>query len=149
MPRLARGLVALLLPIIACQETTGTVAPPAYPRAPAARSTESRWVVLPPIEDDFSDGPDYGADVIAALRPDFLRCYDAVLNDRHQTGSIRITAKIAPNGDVTSAAPTSREGLSDQVVACLLAVVMRARFAPPAGGVATVTIPLTFEGARP
>lgn len=58
-------------------------------------------------------------------------------------GSIRVTAKIGPQGEVLSVSPTGA-GLSAKVVACVADRVGRAQFSPPEGGGATIVIPVTF-----
>jgi hypothetical protein len=74
----------------------------------------------------------------------FRRCYNKGLQeDPNMKGSVRITAKIGPNGEVLSASP-SGSGLSGSVVSCVAARVSSAQFAPPEGGGATVVIPVTF-----
>jgi hypothetical protein len=74
----------------------------------------------------------------------FRRCYNKGLQeDPNMKGSVRITAKIGPNGEVLSAVP-SGSGLSGTVVGCVAARVSSAQFSPPEGGGATVVIPVTF-----
>ena len=82
--------------------------------------------------------------VVAGMAAGFRRCYNAGLaEDRNMKGSVRVTAKIDATGGVVSASPTG-SGLSARVVACVVANVLAARFAPPEGGGATVVIPVTF-----
>jgi outer membrane biosynthesis protein TonB len=59
-------------------------------------------------------------------------------------GSVRVTAKIGPNGEVLSATPSGGGGLSGTVISCVVARVQSAQFSPPEGGGATVVIPVTF-----
>jgi hypothetical protein len=59
-------------------------------------------------------------------------------------GSVRVTARIGPNGEVLSASASGGGGLSGSVVSCVQARVASAQFAPPEGGGATVVIPVTF-----
>jgi len=59
-------------------------------------------------------------------------------------GSVKITAKIGPNGEVLSASPGGANGLSGEVVSCVVARVQSAQFSPPEGGGATVVIPVSF-----
>jgi hypothetical protein len=83
--------------------------------------------------------------VVAGMGAGFRRCYNRGLaDDPNMKGSVRVTAKIGPNGEVLSATPSGGGGLSGTVVACVVARVQSAQFAPPEGGGATVVIPVTF-----
>ena len=83
--------------------------------------------------------------VIAGMAAGFRRCYNRGLVDSpDMTGSVRITAKIGPSGEVLSASPSGGGGLSGEVVSCVAARVTSAQFAPPEGGGATIVIPVTF-----
>jgi hypothetical protein len=82
--------------------------------------------------------------VVAGMAAGFRRCYNKGLaEDPNMKGSVRITAKIGPNGEVLSVSP-SGSGLSGTVVSCVAARVSSAQFAPPEGGGATIVIPVTF-----
>lgn len=88
---------------------------------------------------------DKASQVVTGMGAGFRRCYNLGLaEDAHMTGSIRVTAKIGPGGEVVSAMPTGGSGLSEAVIACVVARVSTARFAVPEGGGATVVIPVTF-----
>ena len=88
--------------------------------------------------------------VVASLRPEFVRCYQAGLNaDRLMQGCVVIKARISPTGEVMSNDTIRREGLSPEVDACVANVVSRARFAPPGGNGSTLHIPITFVVAEP
>jgi hypothetical protein len=83
--------------------------------------------------------------VVAGMAAGFRRCYNKGLaEDPTMKGSIRITAKIGPNGEVLSASPSGGGGLSGTVVSCVAARVASAQFAPPEGGGATIVIPVSF-----
>jgi hypothetical protein len=83
--------------------------------------------------------------VIAGLRPRFRQCYQTGLNsDPSMAGKVVIQAKVAPNGEVSSADVTSNSGLSQQVASCIAGVVKRAQFNAPGGGGSTLSIPVTF-----
>jgi hypothetical protein len=83
--------------------------------------------------------------VVAGMAAGFRRCYNKGLQeDPNMKGSVRITAKIGPNGEVLSASPSGGGGLSGSVVSCVAARVSSAQFSPPEGGGATVVIPVTF-----
>lgn len=82
--------------------------------------------------------------VVAAMAAAFRRCYNAGLQaDPEMKGSVRVTAKIAADGSVSSTASTAST-LSEKVAACVVARVAIAQFNPPDGGSATVVIPVTF-----
>ena len=82
--------------------------------------------------------------VVAGMAAGFRRCYNKGLQeDPNMKGSVRITARIGPNGEVLSVSP-SGSGLSGTVVSCVAARVSSAQFAPPQGGGATIVIPVTF-----
>jgi hypothetical protein len=59
-------------------------------------------------------------------------------------GKVVITAKVGPNGEVSSADVTSNSGLSPGVASCIAGVVKRAQFNAPGGGGSTLNIPVTF-----
>lgn len=83
--------------------------------------------------------------VVAGMSAGFRRCYNRGLQeDPTMKGSVRVTAKIGPNGEVLSATPSGGGGLSGTVIGCVVARVQSAQFAPPEGGGATVVIPVTF-----
>jgi hypothetical protein len=82
--------------------------------------------------------------VVARMSAGFHRCYQKGLQeDPNMKGSVRITARIGPNGEVLSASP-SGSGLSSTVIACIVARVQSAQFDPPQGGGATMAIPVTL-----
>jgi hypothetical protein len=83
--------------------------------------------------------------VVAGMGAGFRRCYNRGLaEDPAMKGSVRVTARIGPNGEVQSATPSGGGGLSGTVIACVVQRVQSAQFAPPEGGGATVVIPVTF-----
>ena len=84
------------------------------------------------------------ASVVAGMAAGFRRCYKKGLEEDHDMkGSVRITAKIGPSGEVVGVSPAG-SGLSGTVVSCVAARVSSAQFAPPEGGGATIVIPVTF-----
>lgn len=83
--------------------------------------------------------------VVAGMAAGFRRCYNNGLKeDPNMKGSVRITARIGPNGEVLSASASGGGGLSGSVIGCVQARVASAQFSPPEGGGATVVIPVTF-----
>jgi hypothetical protein len=83
--------------------------------------------------------------VVAGMAAGFRRCYNNGLKeDPNMKGSVRVTARIGPNGEVLSASASGGGGLSGTVVGCVQARVASAQFAAPEGGGATIVIPVTF-----
>lgn len=83
--------------------------------------------------------------VIAGLRPRFKQCYQVGLNsDPNMSGKVVVSAKVGPNGEVSSADIASNSGLSPSVASCIAGVVKRAQFNAPGGGGSTLQIPVTF-----
>ena len=60
------------------------------------------------------------------------------------SGQVLISAKVGPNGEVSSAEIASITGLSPAGGQCIANVVRRATFNAPGGGGSTVQIPVTF-----
>lgn len=121
---------------------------------PVRRRSQALWERLTVLEaaKRESDAASTGAgnvanasDVVAGMGQGFRRCYNLGLTaDADMKGSVRVTAKIGPSGEVVSAVPSGGGGLSASVISCVVARVSSARFAPPNGGGATVVIPVTF-----
>jgi hypothetical protein len=83
--------------------------------------------------------------VVAGMKAGFRACYNRGLaSNPDLQGSVKITAKIGPNGEVVSATPSGGAGLGDEVVSCLVRRVQSANFNPPEGGGASIVIPITF-----
>jgi hypothetical protein len=83
--------------------------------------------------------------VIAGLRGRFRNCYQQGLaSDPSMSGKVLISAKVGPNGEVSSADIASNSGLSPTVAQCIASVVKRATFSAPGGGGSTLQIPVTF-----
>jgi hypothetical protein len=83
--------------------------------------------------------------VVAGMKAGFRACYNRGLaSNPDLQGSVKITAKIGPNGEVISATPAGGAGLGDDVVQCLVRRVQSANFNPPEGGGASIVIPITF-----
>ena len=69
--------------------------------------------------------------VVAGMRAGFRACYNRGLASNPELqGSVRIVAKIGPNGEVLSATPQGGGGLGDEVVSCVVRRVQSAHFAP-------------------
>lgn len=97
-------------------------------------------------EPGFADGAVSNASsVLAGMAAGFRRCYNrGLLESPNMKGSLRITAKVGPNGEVLSATASTGSGLSQSVVSCLTARVSSATFAKPNGGGATLVIPVSL-----
>jgi hypothetical protein len=82
--------------------------------------------------------------VVARMRPRFRRCYEQGLaQDPNMQGSVTLTAKVGPNGEVMGVGGGGGGSLGS-IVGCLKAVVSGGGFSPPDGGSAVITIPITF-----
>lgn len=85
------------------------------------------------------------AQVVGAMRQAFRDCYNQALATMPDAeGTIRLTIKVSADGTVgdTSVSVTGNLG---STVACVRAVAGRAKFEPPEGGQAVITVPVTFE----
>jgi hypothetical protein len=83
--------------------------------------------------------------VVAGMAAGFRRCYNKGLQENPEMkGSVRISVKIGPNGEVLSATPSGGGGLSGTVISCVAARVASAQFAPPDSGGASMVIPVSF-----
>lgn len=86
-----------------------------------------------------------GDRVVAGLRPRFRQCYQQGLNvDPMMSGKIVLRARVAPNGEVSSADVMSNTGMSPVVAACVARVLKQPQFEPPGGGGSTLNVPITF-----
>jgi hypothetical protein len=82
--------------------------------------------------------------VVARMRARFRNCYEQGLNSNPEMqGSVTLTAKVGPNGEVQSVGGGGGGSLGP-IVGCLKAVVSSGAFAPPEGGGAIITIPISF-----
>jgi hypothetical protein len=100
---------------------------------------------IAPPEVPGSDLPD-AARTVNGMRAGLRACYKHGLDeDPTMQGSVRITARVGSNGEVTSATPSGGGGLSSSVIACLANRVRGSQFSAPANGGATVVIPMVFR----
>ncbi len=84
--------------------------------------------------------------VVAGARAGFRACYKRAMDeDPTMHGSVRVTLKVGPNGEVSSASAAGASGLSSSLVNCLVGRVRGLQFDPPQGGGATLVIPMGFE----
>ena len=83
--------------------------------------------------------------VIAGLRAKFRLCYNQGLqSDPGMSGSVTMSVKIAPNGEVNSADSSANTGLSDQVVKCISRALRNAQFDAPGPSGSTIQVPVKF-----
>ena len=122
---------------VRADERSGEVGKQAAVKKPVGRAT------VEPPRIGGGQVPDAGK-VVASMRGLLRACYKRALDeDPTMRGSVRVTAQIAPNGDVSSVRAAA-SGLSSSMVSCVKRVVRGAQFGPPVGGGATVDIPMSF-----
>jgi hypothetical protein len=59
-------------------------------------------------------------------------------------GSVTMSVKIAPNGEVNSADAAANTGLSDGVVRCIQRALKNAQFDAPGSSGSTLQVPVKF-----
>lgn len=85
------------------------------------------------------------ASVVATMRPGFRHCYNRALQeDPDARGSIDLSIRVGPGGEVQGVAAVARGSLPATLVSCVKARAGAAEFAPPEGGSALVQVPVTF-----
>ena len=85
------------------------------------------------------------ARTVAGMRAGFRRCYTQGLNSNPgMSGSVRVTARIGPGGEVQSVSASPSGTISSGVANCIASRVRSAQFDPPEGGAATIVIPVTL-----
>jgi len=83
--------------------------------------------------------------VVAQLRPALRQCFSRWLNERvDAAGSVRFVLELGCGGEVVSIS-AENQGVDETTLRCLFSAVAPARFAPPAGGRATVLVPVVFK----
>jgi hypothetical protein len=84
------------------------------------------------------------ARVVAGMRAGFRRCYNMELNNNPDAaGTIRLTIRVGPGGEVQGVSAASSGNLGS-AVSCVQARAAAAQFAPPDGGAAVINVPVTF-----
>jgi len=84
------------------------------------------------------------ARVVAGMRAGFRACYNRELaNNPDAQGSIRLSIRVGPGGEVQSVSASSSGNLGS-AVGCVRARASAAQFAPPEGGSAVISVPVTF-----
>jgi len=85
--------------------------------------------------------------VVAGLRLALHQCFARWLDDQADAqGSVRLALELGCAGEV-DAISAQNQGVDESTLACLFSAVAPARFAPPAGGHATVQVPVVFRNA--
>jgi hypothetical protein len=85
--------------------------------------------------------------VVAALRPAFRHCFSRWLESNAEArGSVRFSLELGCTGEV-QAISADVEGVDEPTLECLFSVVAPAQFEPPAGGHATLRVPVVFKNA--
>lgn len=83
--------------------------------------------------------------VVARMRAGFRACYNRALQTNPDiSGRADLRIKVGPGGEVQGVAARKSGTLPASVVSCLKARARRARFQPPQGGTAVVSVPVTF-----
>lgn len=83
--------------------------------------------------------------VVAGMQAGFRRCYNTALQSNPDAaGSIRLTIKVGPGGEVSSVSASPSGNLPESVVTCVTSRAKAAQFSPPEGGAAVVNVPVTF-----
>jgi hypothetical protein len=83
--------------------------------------------------------------VIAGMRAGFRRCYQQALDQNPDIqGSIKLTIRVGPGGEVSGVSSSTTGNLPPSVVSCVQARARAGQFAPPDGGSAVVQAPVTF-----
>ncbi len=83
--------------------------------------------------------------VVAGLRAGFRACYNrALATDPDASGKIDLKLRIGPGGEVTGVAASTSGNIPAGVVNCVRGRAKSARFSPPEGGSAVVSVPVSF-----
>jgi hypothetical protein len=83
--------------------------------------------------------------VVAGMRAGFRACYQRGLAENPDAeGSIRLTIRVGPGGEVAGVTAGASGNLPASVVSCVQARASAGMFAPPEGGSAVVNVPVTF-----
>lgn len=83
--------------------------------------------------------------VVAGMRAGFRNCYNRGLAENPDAqGSIRLTIRVGPGGEVQGVTAVPSGNLSPTVVSCVQARAQAAQFDAPEGGAAVISVPVTF-----
>jgi hypothetical protein len=118
--------------------------------APATAGSASKAVAGPKGNVSASAGVSGGTvnnaqRVVSGMSAGFRACYNRGLQSNPEmSGSVKVTARIGPNGEVQSVTATPGGSISGDVASCIASRVRSAQFDPPEGGAATISIPVTL-----
>jgi hypothetical protein len=85
------------------------------------------------------------ARVVAGMRAGFRNCYQRGLAENPDAaGSIRLTIRVGPGGEVAGVSPSPSGNLPASVISCVVARAQAAQFDQPEGGSAVIAVPVTF-----
>ncbi len=89
--------------------------------------------------------------VVSGMSAGFRRCYmNGLASNPEMSGSVRVTARIGPGGEVIGVTATPSGTITGDVASCIASRVQSAQFDPPeGGGTATVNIPVTLVQQKP
>lgn len=83
--------------------------------------------------------------VVAGMQASFRRCYErGLLDNPEMSGSVRVAAQVAPNGEVTTVSASPSGSISSGVAQCIANRVRGAQFERPKNGAATLVIPVSL-----
>ena len=83
--------------------------------------------------------------VVARMRAGFRACYNRGLaTNPDASGKINLRIKVGAGGEVAGVAASSSGNLPASVVNCVKGRARSARFSPPEGGAAVVSVPVSF-----
>jgi hypothetical protein len=83
--------------------------------------------------------------VVAGMRAGFRACYNRGLSENPDIqGSIRLSIRVGPGGEVQGVSASQSGNLPGSVVACVQSRASTAQFSPPEGGSAVIVVPVTF-----
>ncbi len=83
--------------------------------------------------------------VVAGMRPGFRSCYNKGLLDHPDAqGSIRLTIRVGPGGEVQGVGAAASGNLPRSIVSCVRNRASAGQFSPPKGGSAVVIAPVSL-----
>ena len=83
--------------------------------------------------------------VVAGMRPGFRNCYNRGLLDHPDAqGSIRLTIRVGPGGEVQGVGAAASGNLPSSIVSCVRNRASAGQFSPPKGGSAVVIAPVSL-----
>ncbi len=83
--------------------------------------------------------------VVAGMRPGFRSCYNKGLLDHPDAqGSIRLTIRVGPGGEVQGVGAAASGSLPSSIVSCVRSRASAGQFSPPKGGSAVVIAPVSL-----